>query len=107
MRYHAVPGLTLYINYTGFLEEYNELEKAEAVGVEGLHHGLECCRGDIAGEILANMSLIYGKQGLPAEEEKTTVTRHKVKSAAINFYMIQLPLKYNIKYTLQHHNNEV
>lgn len=70
MQHHAVPGLSLYINYAGFLEEYNELEKAEAVGMEGLHHGLECCRGDIVGEILANMSLIYRKQGLPAEEEK-------------------------------------
>ena len=70
MRYHAVPGLTLYINYTGFLEEHDELERAEAIGMEGLHHSLECCRGDIAGDILANLSLVYGKQGLPAEEEK-------------------------------------
>lgn len=70
MRYHAVPGLTLYVNYLGFLEMHNDLEKAEAIGREGLHHCLECCRGDIAGEILANLSLVYGKQGLPAEEEK-------------------------------------
>ncbi len=69
MRYHAVPGLTLYINYTGFLEEHDELEKAETIGMEGLHHSLECCRGDIAGDILANLSLVYGKQGLPALEE--------------------------------------
>lgn len=69
MRYHAVPGLTLYINYTGFLEVYNELEKAEAIGKEGLHHSLVCCRGDMAGDILANLSLVYGKQSLPAIEE--------------------------------------
>ena len=70
MRYHAVPGLTLYINYAGFLEINNELEKAEAVGREGLHHCMECCRGDMAGDILANMSLVYGKQGLPDVEEE-------------------------------------
>ena len=69
MRHHAVPGLTLYINYAGFLEVDNELEKAEAVGKEGLHHCLECCRGDIVGDLLANMSLAYGKQGLPDMEE--------------------------------------
>lgn len=70
MRYHAVPGLTLYINYTGFLEVQNELKKAEEVGKEGLNHCLECCRGDVAGDILANLSLVYGKQGLPDIEEK-------------------------------------
>ncbi len=69
MRYHAVPGLTLYINYTGFLEVHNELEKAEEIGKEGLRHCLACCRGDIAGDILANLSLVYGKQGLPDMEE--------------------------------------
>lgn len=70
MRYHAVPGLTLYINYAGFLEEHDELERAKEIGVEGLHHSLECCRGDTAGDILANLSLVYGKQGLPDSEEK-------------------------------------
>lgn len=69
MRYHAVPGLTLYINYTGFLEVHNELEKAQEIGEEGLRHCLACCRGDIAGDILANMSLVYGKQCLPDREE--------------------------------------
>lgn len=70
MRYHAVPGLTLYINYIGVLEENNKLEKARAIGLEGLEHGLECCRGDISGDILANLSLVYGKQGLPNIEER-------------------------------------
>lgn len=69
MRYHAVPGLTLYINYTGFLEEHDDLERAEIIGKEGLQHSLECCRGDIAGDILANLSLVYGKRGLPDAEE--------------------------------------
>lgn len=70
MRHHAVPGLTLYINYTAFLEVHNELEEAEAVGREGIEHSLACCRGDIAGDILANLSLVYGKQGLPDMEER-------------------------------------
>lgn len=70
MRYHAVPGLTLYINYTGFLEVNNDLKKAEMIGREGLQHCVECRRGDMAGDILANLSLVYGKQGLPDIEEK-------------------------------------
>lgn len=70
MQYHAVPGMTFYINYTGFLEEYNDLEEAEKIGREGLNHCLACCRGDMAGDILANMSLIFGKEGLPEVEEK-------------------------------------
>ena len=69
MRYHAVPGFSLYINYTGFLEVHNELEKAQEIGEEGLKHCLVCCRGDMAGDILANLSLVYGKQGLPDREE--------------------------------------
>ncbi|MBO5030513.1 MAG: helix-turn-helix transcriptional regulator [Lachnospiraceae bacterium] len=70
MRYHAVPGLTLYINYAGFLEVNNDLEKAEMIGKEGMLHCVECCRGDMAGDILANLSLVYEKQGLPDIEEK-------------------------------------
>ena len=69
MRHHAVPGLTLYLNYAGFLEAADELEKAEEIGKEGLRHGLECCRGDMAGDILANLSPVYGKRGLPEVEE--------------------------------------
>ena len=70
MRYHAVPGLTLYVNYVGILEECNELKEAIAIGTEGLNHSLECCRGDMAGDLLANLSLVYGKQGLPDVEQK-------------------------------------
>ena len=70
MRYHAVPGLTLYINYPGILEVHNQLEEAIAIGKEGISPCLKCCRGDIAGDILANMSLVYGKQGLSDMEEK-------------------------------------
>ncbi|MEZ3495914.1 MAG: hypothetical protein K1W38_27395 [Lachnospiraceae bacterium] len=69
MKFHAVPGITLFINYTGFLEAYNDLPKAEEIGKEGLNHNLLCCRGDMVGNILANLSLVYGKQDLPIEEE--------------------------------------
>lgn len=69
MRHHAVPGLLLYINYTGMLEVHDELEKSAEIGKEGLRHSLECRRGDMAGDILANLSLAYGKQGLPDLEE--------------------------------------
>lgn len=69
MRYHAVPGFSLYINYTGFLEVHNDLEKSREIGEEGLKHCLACCRGDMAGDILANLSLVYGKQNLPVIEE--------------------------------------
>ena len=74
MRFHAVPGMSLYINYAGFLEAHNELQKAEDIGKEGLSHCLKCCRGDVAGTILANLSLIYEKKGLPVLEE--TYLRH-------------------------------
>lgn len=69
MQFHAVPGMSLYINYVGFLEVCNELEKAEEIGKEGLYHCLRCCRGDIVGTILANLSLIFAKRGLPELEE--------------------------------------
>jgi len=69
MRFHAVPAMSLYINYAGFLEAHNELNKAEEIAKEGLYHCLECCRGDIAGTILANLSLIFGKRDLPELEE--------------------------------------
>ncbi len=69
MRHHAVPGMTLYLNYAGFLEANNELEKAKEIGRKALCHGLECGRGDMAGDILANLSLVYSKQGLPDVEE--------------------------------------
>ncbi len=92
MRYHAVPGLTLYINYTGFLEDYNELEKAEEVGTEGLHHCLECYRGDIAGNIMANLSLVFGKQGLPSAEEEYL---------RYGYYLVKLYGRVNIANILQ------
>ena len=92
MRFHAVPGMSLYINYTGFLETHNELEKAVEIGKEGLQHSLECCRGDLAGDILANLSLVYGKQGLPVIEE--SYLRH-------SYYLICLYGRENVTDKLQ------
>lgn len=92
MRFHAVPGMSLYINYTGFLETHNELEKAVEIGKEGLQHSLECCRGDLSGDMLANLSLVYGKQGLPAIEE--SYLRH-------GYYLICLYGRENVTDKLQ------
>ncbi len=92
MRFHAIPGMTLYINYSGFLEANNELEKAAAIGKEGLQHSLACCRGDLAGDMLANLSLVYGKQDLPAIEE--AYLRH-------GYYLICLYGRENVTDKLQ------
>lgn len=92
MRFHAIPGMSLYINYTGFLEANNELEKAAAIGKEGLQHSLACCRGDLAGDMLANLSLVYGKQDLPAIEE--AYLRH-------GYYLICLYGRENVTDKLQ------
>ena len=70
MKYHAVPGLTFYINYTGTLEVNNELEKAELIGKEGIDFVILSWRGDIAGEILANLSCVYEKKKLFDLEEE-------------------------------------
>lgn len=69
MRHHAVPAFLLYINMAGFLEVQNRLDRSEEIGKEGLRHSIECGRGDIPGDILANLSLVYGKRGQPGLEE--------------------------------------
>lgn len=92
MRFHAVPGMSLYISYTGLLEINDELDKAQGIGQEGLRHSIECCRGDMAGDILANLSLVYGKQGLPDIEE--TYLRYA-------YYLICLYGRNDIMDTLQ------
>lgn len=69
MRYHAVSAFLLYINLAGLLEVLDRLDRSEAVGREGLCHCIECCRGDIGADIIANLSLVYKKRGQPALEE--------------------------------------
>lgn len=62
MKCHALPGFTLYANYTGFLEVSNELEQALKVGISGIKHAVLCNRADLTGPLLANMFCIYIKQ---------------------------------------------
>lgn len=69
MRHHAVPAFTLYTNLAGLSEELNRLDRAETIGREGLLHDIGCCRGDIAGDVLANLSLVYWKRGQSELEE--------------------------------------
>lgn len=70
MRYHAVPGLTFYVNYPAFLEDNDELEAALKKSDEGIKFAISICRGDIIGSILANRSCIYEKTGETDLEEK-------------------------------------
>lgn len=69
MRHHAVPAFMLYTNLAGLSEELGRLERAEEVGREGLRHDIGCCRGDVAGDVLANLSLVFWKRGQPELEE--------------------------------------
>lgn len=69
MQHHAVPAFVLYINLAGLLEALDRLDRSEAVGKEGLLHCIECCRGDVAGSIMVNLSLVYCKRGQPEIEE--------------------------------------
>lgn len=67
--FHAVSCFLIYVNYTGDLEVYGDLDKAERIGKEGLEIALECQRGDIAGKILANVSCILEKLGTKEDTE--------------------------------------
>lgn len=76
MVHHAIPGLVLYINYVGVLEELNELEEAEKVGKEGIVHYLNCKRGDTIGKLLGNMSCIYHKTGETEIEKRFLINAY-------------------------------
>lgn len=67
---HAVPGFTLYTNYTGFLEVNDKLEKALEVGMRGIKHAMICNRTDLIGAILANVYCVFEKQHKPELAEK-------------------------------------
>lgn len=60
--FHAVPLFLVYINYVGLLEVSDYLEESEKVAKEGIAFALECQRGNIAAEILANFSCVYEKK---------------------------------------------
>ena len=61
--HHNIPLFLLYINYTGLLETENKLEDAEIIGKNGMHLMVESQRGDVAANLLANISCIYDKKG--------------------------------------------
>ncbi len=69
MQHHAVSAFLLYVNLAGLLESLDRLDRSEVVGREGLLHCIECCRGDVAGSIMANLSLVYCKRKQPEIEE--------------------------------------
>lgn len=79
---HIVPQSLLYLNYLGILEVTNQLEKAEAVGIEGLQLMVSCQRGDFAGLILANLSCVYEK--IAEKKEKAE------KSLRSSYYLLSL-----------------
>ncbi len=102
MKYHAAPGLIFYTNYTGALEENNELEKADSIGLEGISQQIRCGRGDSTGGILANLSCVYGKQGRLELEEKAL--RYAILLSALykrKYFQNMLQKIYNKKYKEQ------
>lgn len=60
--FHAVPLFSIYINYVGLLEVTDYLEKSEKIAKDGIAFSLVCQRGNIAAEILANLSCVYEKK---------------------------------------------
>ena len=96
MKYHAVPGLTFYLNYGAFLEDNNELVKSLEISDKGLKFAISICRADIIGNILANRSCIYEKTNEESLEEKclrysyvfiTMYRRNKIKEKVANRYL--------------------
>lgn len=65
MTFHEVPGFTLFVNYTGSLEDIDKVEEAERIGIEGVEHSVLCGRGDTVGQILGNLTCVYMKQNKP------------------------------------------
>ena len=96
MKYHAVPGLTFYLNYGAFLEDNNELVKSLEISDKGLKFAISICRADIIGNILANRSCIYEKTNEASFEEKCLrysyvfikmYRRNKIKEKVVNRYL--------------------
>lgn len=79
--FHAVPLFLVYVNYVGLLEVSDYLEKSEKIAKEGIAFSLECQRGDIAAEILANISCVYEKK------VDTELARLCLKNS---FYLLEL-----------------
>lgn len=79
--FHAVPLFLVYINYVGLLEVTNHLEESESIAQEGIVLSLECQRGDIAAEILANLSCVY---------EKKNASKLVKRCLKNSFYLLEL-----------------
>lgn len=62
LKYHVVPVMLLYVNYVADLEENNQLKEADTVALEGMNFIINCQRGDMASQLLANMSCICEKR---------------------------------------------
>lgn len=99
MKYHAVPGLTFYPNFSGFLEVKNELVKALKKSDEGLEFAISICRADIVGDILANRSCIFEKtKNRKAEEECLRNSYAFIKLYNVNKIKSIVQKKYSEKY---------
>lgn len=70
MKFHVIPGLSLYLNYAAFLEVNNNLDEAEMVSLEALKFVITTGRADIAGDVLVNCSCIYDKRKNFKKEEQ-------------------------------------
>lgn len=62
LKYHVVPVMLLYVNYVADLEENNQLKEADTVALEGMNFIINCQRGDMESQLLANMSCICEKR---------------------------------------------
>lgn len=68
--HHAVSRLLIYINFAALLEERDELERSEEMGIRGIRLAMNCERGDALGILLANLSCVYKKRNLPEDKRK-------------------------------------
>lgn len=90
IKLHTMPALTFYMNYAGFLEADNELDKSEIVSRDGLKFIVTNGRADIAGDILVNRSCIYDKEEKTQSEELHLRNGH----AMMQLYQLQKITKF-------------
>lgn len=105
-QHHAVSKLLLYVNYSMFLEENEELEKAESYGKRGINLASECERGDVTGILLANLACVYEKRNLP-EEEKLCRLCFENSFYLLNLYGHQKNSKVVEKYYEKKYNSKL
>ncbi|MCI8528785.1 MAG: helix-turn-helix transcriptional regulator [Lachnospiraceae bacterium] len=83
-QYHGGSLMQVYINYTGGLELYGGLDKAEEEGMKGIRLALKCRRGDNAASMLANLSCVYEKRNT---QEYARLCQECLQHS---FYLLQL-----------------